>query len=120
MGSLVVLGAKTKCPQGSAEVPLVPDAMEVVMGDGPVATIMDFKPMKNIMPMGTCKILTAAASGVSTPCVPAVVAPWTPGAKVVKIGMFPALSEDSKAICSIGGTVEISDPGQSSVDITIE
>jgi len=120
VGSLVVMGAQLKCPQGAAPSALIADAVETVLGDAPVATIMDFKPMKNIPPFGTCKILTAAASGVSTPCVPATVAPWTPGSPVVSIGVFPALTEDSKCVCAIGGTIEVSDPGQASCEISID
>jgi hypothetical protein len=77
-----------------------------------VATIMDFAPGANIKPFGTCKILTAAASGVPTPCAPAVVAPWVPGSVVQKITGLPVLLKSCKAICAIGGEISILNPGQ--------
>lgn len=89
-----------------------------MVGMQPPASIMDNVPMVNIMPFGTCKVLTAAASGVPTPCVPATVAPWTPGSSTVMVGNKPALHDGCKLTCTIGGMISISNPGQQTVDIS--
>lgn len=120
MAGPVPTGSLLECTQGAAPTPLIVVPVDVVLGDAPLATIMDFAPMKNVVPFGTCKILTAAASGVSTPCVPATAAPWAPGAKVVKIGQFPALTDGCSLVCSIGGKISVKESMQKSVDISIE
>ncbi|MEL6765203.1 MAG: PAAR-like protein, partial [Cyanobacteria bacterium J06607_6] len=61
--------------------------------------------------------LTAAASGVPTPCVPAVVAPWAPGSPTVMLANFPALNNSSKAVCTIGGAISINFAGQATVNV---
>ena len=93
----------------------------------PAATIMDNVPMKNIMPFGMCSSpanpavasATAAALGVLTPqpCVPATVAPWTPGSPTVLIGSIPALNDYSVLMCNWGGVITITNPGQTTVFI---
>jgi hypothetical protein len=75
------------------------------------ANIMDYVPFVNIPVFGTCKILTAAASGVPTPCVPATVAPWAPGSPTVMVRGMPALNSTSKCVCTIGGMISIVSPG---------
>src|ERR1700710_2684104 len=72
-----------------------------VEGVMPAANILDFVPMKNIMPFGMCispanpavATATAAALGVLTPmpCIPVVTSPWTPGAAQTLVGPAPAL-----------------------------
>jgi hypothetical protein len=104
---------------GDAPTPL--SVLPVNKTDGnmvPAATIMDYKPVVNIAPFGTCKTLTSAASGVPTPCVPATVAPWTPGASKTLINNFPALTDSCKLSCTVGGMISISDPGQTKIDVT--
>jgi hypothetical protein len=72
---------------------------------------MDYIPATNIPTFGTCSVLTAAASGVSTPCAPAIVAPWTPGSPTVTVRGQPALNNTSTCACTIGGAITITDPG---------
>jgi len=86
-------------------------------GMQPPATIMDYVPVTNIPSFGNCKVLTAAASGVPTPCVPATVAPWTPGSSTVMIGNKPALHDGCKLTCTVGGMISITVAGQQTVDI---
>lgn len=111
MAQLVTMGAQLQCAMGTApSVLMVVDAR--VTGEvKPSANIMDHIPMTNILPFGTCNILTAAAAGVPTPCVPATAAPWAPGSATVMVRGMPALNNSSKCICSIGGVISITNPG---------
>jgi hypothetical protein len=60
---------------------------------------------------------TASASGVLTPvqCVPNTTSPWTPGSTVVTIGDQPALVASDTCQCAWGGTITITDAGQTAV-----
>jgi len=99
----------------------------VLTENQPAANIMDFIPMVNIMPFGMCNCpsnpafiaATAAKLGVPTPvpCVPVVVKPWTPGAPTVLIANFPALDNTSTNMCTWGGVITITYPGQKTVMI---
>jgi hypothetical protein len=84
------------------------------------ATIMDHKPMVNIMPFGACMSLanpsvaaaTSAAMGVLTPmpCIPATMSPWVAGSPTVLIGNELALNNTSKCFCNWGGVISIVQP----------
>jgi hypothetical protein len=90
----------------------------------PAANIMDFIPMKNIMPFGMCKstanpqvaAATSAAMGVLTPmpCIPVTVAPWSPGATTVILKNFAALNDTSTLKCIWAGTITVEKAGQTS------
>ncbi|WP_298680860.1 DUF4280 domain-containing protein [uncultured Magnetospirillum sp.] len=97
-----------------------------VMAGGPAAAnIMDNKPMVNILPFAMCSspanpmvaAATAAALGVLTPmpCIPATAAPWAPGSPTVMIAKMPALNNSSMLMCSYGGVIQVSAPGQATV-----
>jgi hypothetical protein len=121
MPKLVLNGAKLKCSEG-----LSPSTLTVLPTNGtddenqPAATIMDHIPNQNIAPFGMCKTTsnpqvaaaTSAANGVLTPqpCIPATVAPWSPGSKLVIINELKALTSDSKCKCNWTGSIEITDP----------
>ena len=123
MGQQVCMGAMMQCSMG-----LVPSSLMVVptnkvmTSNKPAATIMDHKPMVNVLPFGMCKspanpmvaAATAAALGVLTPmpCIPATAAPWVPGSPTVLIGNMPALNDSSKLMCSYAGVISINSPGQ--------
>lgn len=91
----------------------------------PAATIMDNKPIMNIPPFGMCMSLanptvasaTAAALGVLTPmpCIPVIAAPWTPGAAKTLIGNMPALTAGSMCTCNWAGVIQLTFPGQVTV-----
>ncbi len=109
MGMMVTMGAMLQCSFGAAPSSLViTPENRVTDHNTPVATIMDFVPMKNIMPFGMCNAptnpafiaATAAKLGVPTPvpCVPAITAPWVPGSPTVMVGNKPALNNMSKAM----------------------
>ena len=126
MGLAVSSGAMCMCSFGVAPSTLNVLPANMVLVSQPVATIMDCAPMVNIMPFGMCTTpsnptvaaATAAALGVPTPmpCVP-VTTPWIPGMPTVLIGVFPALTSDSKCMCCWGGVIQITVPGQFSVQL---
>ncbi len=107
-----------QCTMGSAPASLIATQAiaNVNAGYPTAANIMDHKPMVNIPPFGTCSILTASASGVPTPCVPATAAPWVKGSSTILNCNFPTLNDTSKCICNIGGSISITYAGQTSVD----
>jgi hypothetical protein len=105
-------------------VPLVTTPKGTAVNAGtPVATVEDYVPLTNIPSFGMCgspanpavAAATAAKAGAFTPapCMPAVTAPWTPGATNVKIGGVPALHQGCQATCAWGGLITISSPGNS-------
>ena len=123
MGQQVCMGAMMQCSMGLAPSSLmVVPTNKVMTSNKPAATIMDHKPMANVLPFGMCKspanpmvaAATAAALGVLTPmpCIPATAAPWVPGSPTVLIGNMPALNNSSKLMCSYAGVISINSPGQ--------
>ncbi len=132
MGLQVCLGAMLQCSFGAAPGSLiVTPENRVLASNFPAANIMDHIPLKNIMSFGMCTSqanpavtaatasATTAALGVYTPtpapCIPATAAPWAPGAPTVMIANIPVLNNSSKLMCSYGGIISITNPGQSSV-----
>ena len=129
MGQLVCLGAMIKCSMGSAPGQLLVLPVNRVLANNavPAATIMDNKPLVNILPFAMCQspanptviAATAAASGVLTPmpCVPVTAAPWVVGAPTVLIGNMPALNNSAKLMCTWGGVISIDQPGQQKAQV---
>ena len=88
----------------------------------PAANIMDHIPITNVAPFGMCTTpsnpavaaATAAAMGVLTPmpCVPVTPAPWVTGAPTVLLDSMPALDDISKLMCTWGGVITLTFPGQ--------
>ncbi len=128
MAMLVTQGAVCMCSFGAApsQLGVLPES-KVFGCSKPCATIMDNKPMTNIMPFGMCTSLanpqvaaaTAAALGVLTPqpCMPNTAAPWVPGCPTVLVGGKPALNNSSKLMCLWGGVISVSFPGQATIQI---
>jgi len=93
----------------------------------PAANILDHQPVVNIPGFGMCTspanpavvTATAGAGGVLTPmpCLPVTPAPWVPGSPTVLIGKMPALNDTSTCICTMGGVISITNPGQLSTAI---
>ncbi len=116
------MGAMMQCSFGVAPSTLVVLPANCTMTGTPAANIMDNKPIMNIPPFGMCQspsnptvaAATAAALGVLTPmpCVPVTVAPWIVGSPTVLIGNMPALNNTSKLMCTWGGVIQITNPGQ--------
>lgn len=122
MAMCACMGAMCACSFGMTPSALMVTPENRVLSKGlPVATIMDFVPLKNILPFGMCQTLsnpqvaaaTAAALGVLTPmpCLPVVTAPWAPGSPTVLVANKPALNQNCKAICAWGGIIQITNPG---------
>ncbi len=122
----VCAGAMCACSFGVAPSALVVTPENRVLAGGPpMATIMDYIPMKNIMPFGMCSSIanpqvaaaTAAALGVLTPmpCLPVIPAPWVPGSPTVLVANKPALNQNCKAMCMWGGVIQITSPGNTRV-----
>ena len=122
MATLACLGASLMCTMGMAPSTLIVLPVNRVVGMTPIANIMDNKPFLNVLPFAMCQspanpavaAATAAALGVLTPmpCVPATAAPWMIGTPTVLVGDMPALDLSSKLICSFGGLISITSPGQ--------
>jgi len=122
MGVFVCGGAAILCSFGSAPGTLTVLPANQILTSMPYANIMDYKPMVNIPPFGTCQSLanpqvaaaTSAAMGVLTPqpCIPSTAAPWAPGSPTVLVANMPALNESSKLMCNWGGVIQITYPGQ--------
>lgn len=128
MAMIVCGGAVLKCSFGASPsiLNVLPETR--VVNKMPVATIMDNKPMLNIMPFGMCSApmnpavaaATAAAFGVLTPamCIPALTTPWAPGSPKCVIAGKPALNNSSKLMCMYGGVIEVTNPGQNNIQVS--
>ncbi len=123
MGQLVVNSAMLQCAMGMAPGTLTVLPMSrVAIAGQPVANILDSKPFVNITGFGMCMSLanpavaaaTIAAFGalVPMPCTPMTAAPWMPGSPTVLSGPAPALTNTSTCICSFGGVIQVTMPGQ--------
>lgn len=128
MAQLVSNGAMLQCSFGTGPSTMaVLPANLVNASNLPAATIMDFKPMVNIMPFIMCTTpsnpavaaATSAAMGVLTPapCIPVTTSPWVPGSPKVMIKNQPALNNTSKCMCTWGGVISIVQPGQVTVTV---
>lgn len=128
MAQLVVQGAMLMCSFGAAPSTYNVLPVNMVMATTPAANIMDFAPFVNVLPFGVCTSLanpmvaaaTAAALGVLTPmpCIPATVAPWVPGSVTVLLANMPALNNTSKLMCMWGGVIQVTVPGQFTVEVS--
>lgn len=122
MGLLVTAGAMMQCTFGVSPSALVVLPAGRPLGPMPAATIMDNKPLLNVLPFGVCSSVanptvaaaTSAALGVLTPmpCIPNTAAPWSPGVPKVLIGGVPALDNSCKLMCNWGGVISVVSPGQ--------
>jgi Domain of unknown function (DUF4280) len=124
MPPLVSAGAMISCSMAMPPVPVplavVPTGTPV-SADAPAANIQAFIPMTNIPTFGMCGTMsnptvaaaTAAKLGAFTPapCVPVTTSPWTPGAAKVTVNGQPALHTGCTAMCTWGGVISITDPG---------
>ncbi len=127
MGMCVCGNAMMMCSFGVAPSTLTITPQNKVLTSMPIATIMDNKPMVNIMPFGMCNSpsnptvasATAAALGVLTPmpCVPNTVTPWAPGSPTVLIANIPALNNSCKLNCMWGGIIQFTYPGQATINV---
>lgn len=129
MPQQVCMGAMMSCTFGAAPSSLIVLPMNRTMTNNmPDANIMDNIPMVNILPFAMCNspanpvvaAATAAALGVLTPmpCIPATVAPWSPGASKTMISNMPALHNGCSLNCMWGGVISFSQAGQVTVNVS--
>jgi len=127
MSQVVCMGATIACSFGMApsSLTVIPKGLPVQTSDQLAATVQDMIPMANIMPFGMCTTpsnpqvaaATTAALGVLTPqpCIPVTTAPWTPGSPTVTFDGIAALTATCKCMCTWGGVITVSVPGQMTV-----
>ena len=121
MSELVVNNAMILCSFGSGPMPLTtePEGESIVKGQSQFAgTVTNSIPMENIKSFIMCNSPgNPAGMGkpivpTPCPCVPAVAGTWDPPAEKTKINDQPALTNEAKCMCSFGGVISITDPGQ--------
>ncbi len=122
MPLLVCTGATIACTFGAAPSTFNSTTMKVKVSNMPAGTIMDFVPNSNIPPFGMCMTpsnptvaaATAAAQGVLTPmpCIPVTTSPWAPGSVTVMVENKVALNNTSTCMCTWGGVISVTNPGQ--------
>lgn len=123
MGMACSQATLCKCIFSAAPVPLntaVPATL-VIGVSGPMGSIMHNKPFLNILPMGTCVSpqQPTMKAGLPGPCLPAITAPWIPGAPTIMTATGPLLNNLSIAICqSMKGVVQIMLPGSLTIITT--
>ena len=91
-----------------------------VLNGTPLATVMDYIPMVNILPFGVCQCAsnpTVVAAGGAAPCVPLIPMPWQPGSPTVTYGGYPALNQDSQCLCLWGGVIKVQNPGVTNITV---
>ena len=125
MGFQICMGAMLQCSFGTSPSALSVLPANQVVGATPAANIMDNIPAVNILPFGQCSSMsnpvdsaaTAAAQGAMTPmpCIPVTTAPWVVGAPTVLLGNMPTLNDSSQLMCTWGGVITISNPGQAQI-----
>lgn len=108
----VVQGAMCTCTNGMTPVTLgmppnpPPSTTTVMIENKLVFCVMDFTiPQPGF---GTCKA-NPTPSGPG-PCVPAITG-WVPNTSTVLIGGKPAVNNSCKMMCSLGGSISITNPG---------
>lgn len=127
MGFCVCGGAVLSCSFGMAPSVLNVLPANKVVSAMPIATIMDNKPIVNIVPFGMCSSManptvaaaTAAALGVLTPmpCLPVISAPWVPGSPTILVANYPVLNNSSKLMCNWGGVIQINNAGTMNIQV---
>ena len=114
MPNLVCTGAMLQCSFGAAPSTFNASGIQVSTGS-PVGVVTDITPV-NIIPFGLCvspsNPAVAAALGIPQPCVPVVPAPWSPGSLQVTIDEVSALDDSCECMCTWGGVITVTDPGQ--------
>lgn len=115
MPSASVATATCMCSFGSAPCPLVATPNRVFVGGPLSANILDYK-IINIPTFTTCSSPTSsfviANKGNPVPCVPAIATPWVKGPPTVLVNGIPILTNTSTNVCTLGGAITISTPGQ--------
>lgn len=116
----VTEGATLRCSLGASPSSLAVPPDRTLRLDGKRLALVTDHGAQSVLPFGMCRAptnpqvaaATAAASGVLTPqpCVPAVDAPWTPGAVSARGGSGAVLHEGCSAMCRWAGVITV-EPG---------
>lgn len=128
MTQLVTNGAQLTCSFGTIPSTfIVAPTKRVNAANMPVATVMDFIPLTNVMSFGMCITLsnpqvaamTSAALGVLTPqpCMPVTTTPWVPGVPTVSVGGQQVLNNSCTLNCMWQGIITVANPGQQTVTV---
>jgi hypothetical protein len=121
-------GAQLRCVFGTSSSQLIVLPKGINFGTippAPAATIMDFLPVVNVPPFGSClspshPLFPLILIGRPPPCVPLLTAPWLPMAPTITVLMMPILEETSILTCQLGGIITITQAGQETVKVTPE
>lgn len=119
MDPVLTSGSAIKCslavPPGTSF--LIGQPTPAFAAGATVVTIAMIAPYTNIVPFALCKAqanplviaATAAAMGTPTPapCLPAVVAPWSPASQSTKVAGMAAALKSSKCTCAWGGSISV-------------
>ena len=119
MGQCIGLGCRVNCSQGLIPAVLVvTPEKRVILGQVPLAGILDAKPFVNVATFGMCQsklnpavqaIIASSMGAVQVaPCIPAIITPWTPGNPRVLVSGTPVVTSNSKAMCAFGGQITLS------------
>jgi len=103
-------GDQLTCAAGDAPAKLKVSSQGCTLDSHTAATVKDDRPNANIPPMGTCKILTAKALGVPTPCQPQPQGWQGPSCGIAFDGTA-ILTDAHKCPCSEGGVIQIAPVG---------
>jgi hypothetical protein len=111
----VAFGAQLLCSAGSCPSVLLPTTAPTVVIEGKtLATIMDFSPIKNIPPFGTCSLQGGK------PCLPVLPTPWTDTLLGdIHTVNAPVLPVNSTLQCAIGGLIHVNDCNQASLSVGV-
>lgn len=120
MGAIAVTGTVIICTMGGTGVLSASQGICLAAKKN-IVTARDMAPMTNIGSCGLCKSManpavasaTAAALGVLTPqpCIPAPAGVWIGVSRIMAAGS-PALTKESRLVCSYGGEISIMDTTQ--------
>lgn len=113
MALAVCAGALLQCSFGSIPCSLMVLPTNQVIGNTPLANIMDQKPMVNIASFGVCNQVPS----IPKPCTFIAAGLWLPGSPKVLIKNAPALNQSCKLMCGMGGVISILNPGQSNIQV---
>lgn len=120
MSNLVVDSATLTCSNGTGTCSMSVSSGTVTGVGNNAATIMD-NTTSNVSGFIMCTSMSnpavSSASGVPQSCSPQLSAPWSPGKSQITISGNSALDSDSTLTCSYGGTISVTDAGESTITL---
>lgn len=111
-------GAMLQCDQG--QIPgayMVPSPMvPATENAAQIGTAKDAAGFSNIPSFGQCDILTKLAQGIPVPCAP-MTSTWVNTSTNTMLNGVPVATMNSRCSCAVGGTVTVSAPGMTLVNV---